>query len=148
MHNILCCPASYFLFLSNKTEGWLGNVREGERDYSWWATYARDTKQQRNELKTNVCDVSQWWESLTCYYSRIPEEEEEEEEDLTRCEVHRKLMVSSRQNETSGFKYSWRKEVATQYQGDLWHKFNSIDEAKVCKRDLANESWKQSRRKS
>jgi len=52
-----------------------------------WATYARDTKQQRNELKTDVCDVfcantlslSQWWESLTCYYSRIPEEEEEEE---------------------------------------------------------------------
>jgi len=56
---------------------WLGNVREGERDYSWWATYARDTKQQRNELKTDVCDVSQWCESLslTCYYSRIPEED-------------------------------------------------------------------------
>jgi len=55
--------------------GWLGNVREGERD-SWWATHARDTKQQRNELKTDVCDVSQWWESLTCYYSRISEEED------------------------------------------------------------------------
>jgi len=23
-------------------------------------------KQQRNELKTDVCDVSQWWESVTC----------------------------------------------------------------------------------
>ena len=55
-----------------------GKVREAERDYSWWATYARDTKQQRNELKTDVCDVSQSWESLTCYYSRILEEEEEE----------------------------------------------------------------------
>jgi len=36
------------------------DVQEGERDYSWWATYARDMKQQRNELKTDVCDVSQW----------------------------------------------------------------------------------------
>jgi len=23
-------------------------------------------KQQRNELKTDVCDVSQWWKSMTC----------------------------------------------------------------------------------
>jgi len=52
-----------------------GKCTRGERDYSWWATYARDMKQQRNELKTDVCDVSQWWESLTCYYSRIPEED-------------------------------------------------------------------------
>ena len=45
---------------------WLGNVWEGERDYCWWATYARDMKQQGNELKTDVCDMSKWWVSVTC----------------------------------------------------------------------------------
>jgi len=34
--------------------------------YSWWATYAMNMKQQKNEMKTDVCDVSQWWESVTC----------------------------------------------------------------------------------
>jgi len=52
----------------------------GRKRLQLMTTYARDTKQQRNELKTDVCDVSQWWESLTCYYSRILEEEEEKEE--------------------------------------------------------------------
>ena len=30
-------------------------------------TYARDMKQQRKELETDICDVSQRWESTTCY---------------------------------------------------------------------------------
>ena len=56
---IVICTALSLLPMLVMVDAWVGRVISGICEFVSMCVSARDMKQQRNELKTDVCDVSQ-----------------------------------------------------------------------------------------
>jgi len=54
-----------------------GKCTRGRKRLQLMSNICEWYEKAKKRAEDRVCDVSQWWESLTCYYSRIPAEEEE-----------------------------------------------------------------------